>query len=106
MTEMVHPHKARVEDSIKRATRVHSAVDVVGEPTSEPSSFSWCLMNVVMKNSPWLESDLSCLYLGEPITFSEAKDLQSLLVELKVYHSKSQSIKSGRQGPIPLGGLF
>lgn len=60
-------------------------------------------MNVVINNPHVLPSDLNTLFGNEPIHFSTAKDLQTLMLECKVYSSKSQAMKAGRAGPIPSG---
>lgn len=59
--------------------------------------------NVVIKGSDWIDSDLPTLFGDEEIHFSEAADVQSLMVELNIYKSKSESMRAGRQGPIPEG---
>jgi len=59
--------------------------------------------NVVVKNSKWLESDLTTLFEDEEIHFTEHTDIPSLLVELGIFKSKSQSRQAGRQGEIEKG---
>lgn len=61
------------------------------------------VLNVVVKSSPWLPSDLPLLFLDEPVFFSEASDLPHLMVELEIFPSTSKARHAGRVGPIPPG---
>lgn len=60
-------------------------------------------MNICLRKSPHTPRDLDLLFGSEPVHMSDAEDLQSLMLECKIYKSKSQSIKAGRHGPIPQG---
>jgi hypothetical protein len=60
-------------------------------------------MNVVIKNSKWTKRDLRCLFGDEDVIFSEANNITDLVVELKLFRSKSQARAAGRVGDIPLG---
>lgn len=60
-------------------------------------------MNIVI-DSPFIQpNDLKTLFGTEEVKRSKAQDLQTLMVELKIYSSKSQAMKAGRAGPIPQG---
>lgn len=60
-------------------------------------------MNIVIQNGFVQDSDLFTLFGLESIINSTAPNLETLMVELKIYQSKSKAIKDGRKGPIPLG---
>lgn len=60
-------------------------------------------MNVVIKQSKWTERDLRCLFGDEDVIFSEATSVTDLVVELKLFKSKSQARAAGRIGDIPSG---
>lgn len=60
-------------------------------------------MNIVMDTSNVLATDIRTLFGEEPIFWSRAKDLQTLMMECGIYKSKSQAMKAGRAGPIPSG---
>lgn len=60
--------------------------------------------NVVVKNSKWRDEDIELLFgLDDPVHFTEAEDLPTLLVELGVFNSKSEAHRAKRDGPIPTG---
>lgn len=59
--------------------------------------------NIVIENSKWTERDIQLLFQNEPVKFSSASDIQSLMVETGIYSSKSKAIKDGRAGEIPKG---
>ena len=59
--------------------------------------------NIVVKNSKWIDSDLETLFENEEVHFTEHTDIPSLLVELGIFKSKSQSRQAGRQGEIEKG---
>lgn len=60
-------------------------------------------MNIVMQNSFWTQRDLNLLFGDEPVIFSIAKDLQTLVTELELFPSKNKAIAANRIGSIPLG---
>jgi len=60
-------------------------------------------MYIIIKSSCWEEQDATQLFGDEKVLFTDAVDLPSLLVELKLYPSKGQAIKAGRQGVIAKG---
>lgn len=60
--------------------------------------------NVVIYTSPWRVDDILCLYPEtEEVHYTQAEDIQSLMVELGVFPSKSKAMRANRQGPIPKG---
>jgi len=59
--------------------------------------------NVIVKSSKWRESDIEDLFGDEEVYFTECTDIPSLLVELKIYKSKSKARQAGREGDIPPG---
>ena len=60
-------------------------------------------MNIVIQNGFVLNTDIPTLFGNEPVVNSQAPNLETLMVELGLYPSKSKAIKDGRRGPIPLG---
>ena len=59
--------------------------------------------NVVIKDSPWHESDLKTLFGDEKVYFADANEMSVLMKEMDVYASTSQARKAGRHGEIPTG---
>lgn len=59
--------------------------------------------NIVVKDSPWLESDIKTIFEDEEVHFSTAEDLPNLLREVGVYKSNSEARRNNRVGGIPLG---
>lgn len=59
--------------------------------------------NIVVTNNEWTNQDLSTLFVGENIHFTEAETIPDLMVELGIYKSKSQSRQAGREGDLPQG---
>lgn len=39
----------------------------------------------------------------DPIHYSQAEDLQALMLEVGAYKTKSEAMRAGRSGPIPKG---
>lgn len=62
--------------------------------------------NIVVKSSPWLESDIKILFGDEDVHFTEAADLPNLMVEIGAFVSTSQARRAGREGNIPEGFSF
>ncbi len=65
-------------------------------------------MNIVVKDSSWLESDIATLYGDysgniEQVTFVDNMPIPNLLVELGVFASTSKARQAGRTGDIPIG---
>lgn len=60
-------------------------------------------MNIVIQNSKWTDRDIRCLFVDEPVIFSSHNNLTDLVVELRLYKSKSQARSAGRVGEIPKG---
>lgn len=59
--------------------------------------------NIVIKSSPWIESDLKTIFGDEEIYFAESNEMSLLMKELDVYKSTSQARNAGRIGDIPTG---
>lgn len=59
--------------------------------------------NIVVNYSHWIPEDLEVLFDGEAVHFTEARDIQSLMVEIGAFPSKSKALQAGRSGPIPSG---
>lgn len=60
-------------------------------------------MNIVVSYSPYTQQDLITLYEDEEIILSSACNMESLVLELGLYPSKSKAIAAGRVGDIPKG---
>ena len=60
-------------------------------------------MNIVVKTSPWLKSDIKTLFGDEEVTFVDDILMPTLLAQLKIYKSASQARQAGREGDIPKG---
>ena len=59
--------------------------------------------NVIIKSSPWLESDVETLFGDEEVFFAESDTLETLMRELGVFPSSSAARRAGREGPVPTG---
>ena len=59
--------------------------------------------NVVVKDSPWLESDIKTVFEDEEVHFTTSEDLPNLLREVGVYKSNSEARRNNRVGDIPSG---
>lgn len=61
-------------------------------------------VNIVLKGSRWTPWDIGFLFPeSEPRHFTECQDIESLMLEIGAYSSKSQARQAGRKGPIPPG---
>ena len=60
-------------------------------------------MNVIVRSSKHEPGDPALLWEDEPWVFTDAKTIPELLVELKVYQTRSEARRAGRDGPIPDG---
>lgn len=59
--------------------------------------------NIVIKSSDWFPSDTDVVFGGEEFQIVDAEDMQTLMLEIGAYPSKSQAMRAGRQGEIPAG---
>jgi hypothetical protein len=59
--------------------------------------------NIVIKNSPWLESDIPTLFENEEVLYATSSELSALMKEVGVYKSTSEARRANRQGDIPIG---
>lgn len=60
-------------------------------------------MNIIIQNGNVQSNDAKCLFLDEPVINVQPQDIQSLLVSLGIYKSKSKALADGRSGLIPIG---
>ena len=60
-------------------------------------------MNILVHGNFWTQRDLDLLFGDEPVIFSAAADLQTMVTELGLFPSKSKAIAANRSGPIPHG---
>jgi len=59
--------------------------------------------NIVISNSDWKPEDIQTLFGNEKVYLSDSTEIQDLMVELKIFPSKSKARHAGRFGPIPPG---
>jgi hypothetical protein len=59
--------------------------------------------NVVIKSSPWRNSDIPILFEKEDVYYANSNDIASLMKELGIYKSISEARRANRHGEIPLG---
>lgn len=59
--------------------------------------------NIVIKDSPWLESDIKTIFEDEEVLYAESSELSALMKEAGVYKSTSEARRANRHGEIPLG---
>jgi hypothetical protein len=60
-------------------------------------------MNIVVQNSSWTQRDIDLLFGDEPVIFTVAKDLQTLVTDLNLFPSKTKAVAANRVGDIPHG---
>ena len=59
--------------------------------------------NIVISDSPWLDSDIKTIFGDEDVYFAESNELSTLMKELGVYKSASEARRANRHGEIPAG---
>lgn len=60
-------------------------------------------MNIIIDNGNVLPTDQHTLFQDEEVITLPVMTLPDLLVQMKVYKSKSECARAGRTGPIPDG---